>query len=238
MSITRFLKRVLFPNTYSSKAYIDYLKKNGVEIDQTSYIYSPNQTFIDIQNSFGLHFGKYCKIASGVKIINHDYSVSVCRRFFHNHVGQFRETIIGDNVFIGMNAIILPGSKIGNNTIIGAGAIVSGSFPDNCVITGNPAKVCCTLEEFYDKKKKNEYQSAVLKYKSFKKRFGRSPSLREMGNAYMWMYLPRNEENIKEYKSLFRLSGDNYDEIINDFLKSNPMFNSFEEFEKSISNDK
>lgn len=48
---------------------------------------------------------------------------------------------IGRNCFIGCNVLILKGSKIGDNCVVGAGAVVSGSFEDNCVIAGNPAKI-------------------------------------------------------------------------------------------------
>ena len=48
---------------------------------------------------------------------------------------------IGKNCFIGCNVLILKGSKIGDNCVVGAGAVISGSFEDNCVIAGNPAKV-------------------------------------------------------------------------------------------------
>lgn len=53
---------------------------------------------------------------------------------------------IGENCFIGCNVIILKGSKIGNNCVVGAGAVVSGCFEDNCVIAGNPAKVIRKLD--------------------------------------------------------------------------------------------
>lgn len=48
---------------------------------------------------------------------------------------------IDNNVWIGMNAIILPNVHLGNNVIVGAGAVVTKSFPDNVVIAGNPAKI-------------------------------------------------------------------------------------------------
>lgn len=54
---------------------------------------------------------------------------------------------IGKNCWIGMNSVILPGVTLGEKTIVGAGAIVTKSFPDgNCVIAGNPAKIIKRLE--------------------------------------------------------------------------------------------
>lgn len=48
--------------------------------------------------------------------------------------------VIGNNVWIGGSATILPGVTIGNNVVIGAGSVVTKCFPDNVVIGGNPAK--------------------------------------------------------------------------------------------------
>lgn len=55
---------------------------------------------------------------------------------------------IGDNVFVGTDAIILPGTKIGNNCIIGSGAVVAHDIPDNSVVIGNPCKVVCSFDTF------------------------------------------------------------------------------------------
>lgn len=49
--------------------------------------------------------------------------------------------IIGDGCFIGANSIILKGTTLGKNCVVGAGSVVSGVFPDNVIIAGNPAKI-------------------------------------------------------------------------------------------------
>ena len=56
---------------------------------------------------------------------------------------------IGDNTLIGMGAILLNGSRIGNNCIVGAGALVTEgkTFPDNSLIVGSPARVIRTLTD-------------------------------------------------------------------------------------------
>jgi len=52
-----------------------------------------------------------------------------------------KEIVIGNNCFIGCNTIILKGTTLGNGFVVGAGAVVCGKFPDNCVLAGNPAKI-------------------------------------------------------------------------------------------------
>lgn len=58
-----------------------------------------------------------------------------------------KDVIIGENCWIGMNSVILPGVVLGNNTIVGAGSIVTKSFPNgHCVIGGNPAKLIKNID--------------------------------------------------------------------------------------------
>src|SRR5690606_34517866 len=54
---------------------------------------------------------------------------------------------IGNNVWIGARVIILPGVTIGNNVVIASGAVVTKSFPSNCIIGGVPANVIKTISE-------------------------------------------------------------------------------------------
>ena len=76
-----------------------------------------------------LSIGSNVKIASGVIVLCHDYSRAVLIDAFGENVGEAAITSIGDSVFIGMNAIVLMGSRIGNDCVIGAGSVVSGSIP-------------------------------------------------------------------------------------------------------------
>lgn len=54
---------------------------------------------------------------------------------------QEQEIVIGNDVWIGTRVIILPGCRIGNQCIIAAGAVVTRSFPDKCIIGGVPARI-------------------------------------------------------------------------------------------------
>ena len=85
--------------------------------------------------------GRGTWIASNVGIItaNHD-PLDLCRHL------PGKPVELGESCWIGMNAVILPGVTLGPHTVVGAGSIVTHSFPDGyCVIAGNPARLVRTL---------------------------------------------------------------------------------------------
>lgn len=234
--ITRLIKKFIYPNTYSNEAYLNYLRNDcHITIGEHCKVWSPNETHIDIQRPHMLHIGDYVKITRNVTILCHDYSRSVCCNMSgggYTNVGEGRVTWIGDNVFIGINATILMGAHIGNNSIVGAGSVVSGSFPEGVVLAGNPAKVICTIDEYYRKRKNDELDSAKLYVKQWREKYGRDPDIYEMTNAFSWLYLPRNQETIKKYNCFFKLSAVNQDTLLDNFFSSTPVYNSFEDFLK------
>lgn len=63
----------------------------------------------------------------------------------------FGKVVIGDYVYIGTGAFVMPGVTVGNNVLIAAGSVVTKSIPDNCVVAGNPAKFICTLDEYIER---------------------------------------------------------------------------------------
>lgn len=81
--------------------------------------------------------GRNCFIAPNVGIITTNHDVNDVAK----HV-EGRDIRLGDKCWIGMNAMILPGVILDPNTIVGAGSVVTHSFPEgHCVIAGNPAKI-------------------------------------------------------------------------------------------------
>ena len=89
-----------------------------------------------------IYVGKGTQIANGVAIItsNHDLEDITVH-------SEGKDVVIGKECWIASNAVILPGVHLGDHTIVGAGAVVTKSFPDGwCVLAGVPAKCIKTIE--------------------------------------------------------------------------------------------
>ena len=222
-----------FPGLVNSNMKIALLQKAGVKVGKGTCIFDAGNVNIDCSRPALLSIGEYCKITSGVIILTHDYSRSVLRRVYGDVVGESRKTEIGNNVFIGMNSIILMGTKIGDNCIIGAGSVCHGTYPNNSVIAGNPARVICSLDEYYLKRKSKYIQEAIDYASLLKEYYGRNPTIEEMG-AFFPLYLERSKEALASNNIRTNLSGDEESEIIDVFLKTAPEFENYEEFLKKI----
>ena len=101
--------------------------------------------------------GDRTRINKNVQFITHDGSMWVVRNLYpeYKNADLIKPIKVGSNVQIGNNTMILPGVTIGNNCIIGAGAIVTKDIPDNSVAAGVPARVIETLDEYIEKNKDN-----------------------------------------------------------------------------------
>ena len=82
----------------------------------------------------GVEISSNCFISHGTTFTNDKFDSPDIKSWI------LRKTFVGNNVRIGSNSTILP-VKIGNNSIIGAGAVVTKNIPANCIVAGNPAKI-------------------------------------------------------------------------------------------------
>lgn len=114
---------------------------------------------------FLITIGSDCLITDGVRFITHDGAIQVpliakgeAFERIYGHKSTFKRITIENNVFIGVSTIIMPGTTLRNNTIVAAGSVVGGTFPENIVIAGNPAKIICTLDQYYEKNRNRVVQ--------------------------------------------------------------------------------
>lgn len=154
--INKFFYKVecLFAN---NEKYIAILRKKGVRIGANCEIYK--------SASFGsepylISIGNHVRINAGVQLVTHDGGLWVLRERnagygnkFEN-ADKFGQIIIHDNVHIGTNSIIMPGVEIGENVIVGCGAVVTKSVPPNEIWGGVPARKIESLNEYAEKIRK------------------------------------------------------------------------------------
>ena len=124
---------------FKSKIFID-VKDVVVKIGDDCRL---NFTFIHSQKKITI--GNKCLFASGVQILDSNGHIvnSLDRRVQRDDP---TEIFIGNNVWIGLNCIILKGTYIGDNSVISANSVVKGKFPKNSIITGNPAIIAGTIK--------------------------------------------------------------------------------------------
>lgn len=135
------------------------LKLSGVHLGEDVSCYSiksissPKKLFISNRTWIGsnvslyaencIKIGSNCMIAKDVSIISvdHLFEKSTIPYIDQGYDISNNPIFIGNNVWIGEKAIILKGVSIGDNSIIGAGSVVTKSIPRNTVVAGNPAKI-------------------------------------------------------------------------------------------------
>lgn len=140
MKYIRLLKELFNRVT---KSGVEYARYKGVKVGEGCRIYT---------TSFGsepwmITVGNKVTITSGVVLLTHDGSTWLMndengRRYL------YRRVEIGNNVFIGVNSIIMPGVKIDDNVIVAAGSVVTKSVPSGVIIGGNPAKIIGNYDQY------------------------------------------------------------------------------------------
>lgn len=98
---------------------------------------------LDYAHSWLIEIGDNVTFAPQVYLLAHDASTQKLLDYT-----KIAKVVIEDNVFIGARALIMPGVRVGKNSIVAAGSIVTKSVPENTVVGGNPAKFITTVADY------------------------------------------------------------------------------------------
>lgn len=163
--IARMIERILFysitimiiplnfflPRIYMI-IYLAMLKRLGLRLNGTPRYISSRARFDDFEL---ITIGDQVVISMYVNFLTHDYSLTTA--LIANgaqpatDVAVRQPIKVGNNVFIGINALIMPGTTIGDNVIIGGGSVVRGEVPPDSIMIGNPATRVGSLTENPDR---------------------------------------------------------------------------------------
>lgn len=191
--------------TSSSERYIKYLRKRGVKIGLGCIFRDVKTSRIDITRPSLVEIGNNVDMNHNFQIMTHDWASGVFRNVFHNILPSSGKVKIGNNIYFGTDVIVLKGVTIGDNCVIAAGSIITKDIPANSVAAGVPAKVICTLEEYYEKRKVACIEEAFEYARSIQERFNRKPVISDF-----WEEFPlfvEGEENLFDRQLIIRQLG-------------------------------
>lgn len=148
-SVRDIIKSVYFYNIKKMKPHeyrVYHLRKAGMNIGENCWLFSDD---LETAEPYLVSIGNNVMISSNVLFTTHDASASYYIKGASDIFGRIN---IGNNVFIGMGSIVMPGVTIADNCIIGAGSVVTKSFlKPGGVIAGNPATRICSVEDLKNK---------------------------------------------------------------------------------------
>lgn len=230
MILKETVKKIIFRKKSSSKSYVKYLKKLGMKIGDGTIIYDPIHTMIDLTRPWLIEIGENVKITYDVIILTHGFEWSVIKTKYNDVLGSAGKVKIGNNVFVGMRTTILKGVTIGDNVIIGANSLINKDIPSNVVVAGNPAKIVCSIEEYYEKRMEKQVYEAVELATEYYNVYNKWPN-REVLREFLFWFDERTDKinNDIIFNEISSING-NYDETLSQFFNRKREFSSYHDF--------
>lgn len=153
------MKKIIY-NLVNRTLDVESARKIGVDIKgDCRFIKVTKATFGS--EPYLIKLGEHITIAEGVRFITHDGGVWVFRNEITD-IDVIKPISVGNNVFIGMKTIIMPGVNISDNVVIGAGSIVTKDILEAGVYVGSPARKIKELEEYREQSIKNNLKTKTL----------------------------------------------------------------------------
>jgi acetyltransferase-like isoleucine patch superfamily enzyme len=127
---------------------VGYARSLGVRIGNNCHLYAMRADMFG-SDPFLITLGNDVHVTNGVKFITHDGGTLIFWKDYPD-LDVNAPIIVGDNVFVGTCAMILPGVTIGNNCVIGAGPVVTRNIPCNSLAAGVPARVIKPIDKYLE----------------------------------------------------------------------------------------
>lgn len=224
--IVSSIKHYIF--TCSNEQFCRYLKRKGVQISGGVVFRYPNHTTIDLSRPSIISIGKNVDINDNFTIMTHDFGTFVFRNLYYDFVPSSGKVTIGNNIYIARDVTILKGVSIGDNCIIGCGSIVTKDIPANSVACGIPAKVVCSIDEYYNKRKDLSINESVEYYIALKKYLGKTPKISDFPEEWALFF---REKDYVNYPEMHKIIDWRLKKTYEKYWKHHcPVFDGFESF--------
>lgn len=158
-----------------SDRYIAWLRKSGMKIGNNVVFHQMNNIYVDTTRPCLVTIGNDVHFTQGLTILTHGYDWVVLLNLYGDMLASSGPVTLGNNIFIGFNVTLLKGVSVGDNCIIGANSVVKHDIPAGSVAVGNPARVVCTIEEYYEKRKSQQLKESAAYIQKIRENLGREP---------------------------------------------------------------
>lgn len=233
-----YLRGILENGLGGGKKYINfpqYLREKGVRVGENVNFRNPLNTLVDLTRPSLISIGDNVDINDHFSILTHDFGTYAIRGVYNEFINSSGKVTVGNNVVFGQNVTLLKGAQIGDNCIVGYGSVVTSIIPNNSVVVGSPARVFCSIEEYYQKRKRKQNREALEFGRSIITRFKRDPVIEDFTEEWC-LFLTEDEFNnnatVRRYVTR-RLN----DSQIQQLFKAKKEYNGFEDFLRAIKNN-
>lgn len=214
----------------SSDKFCNYLKSKGIQVGGGNR-FRPKTTKIDLTRPSLISIGSNCYFNEQFCILTHDWVTHVFLHSGREFLPSSGRVTIGNNVSTGQNVTILKGVTIGDNVFIGANSVVTKDIPSNSIAVGIPARVICSLEEYYTRRQNACVKEALEYARSITERYARRPVITDFWEEFPLFVDGDKVEEYPELKEIIkRQCGPMYENYIATH-KAN--YNGFEAFLKA-----
>ena len=229
MKISRIERAKRWWAKRNSQSYIKYLRSKGVKIGEDCQIRGTRSFQIDLQRAHLITIGDHVMFHHNNSLICHDGVSQLFREKYHEYLPSNGHITIGNNVKFAQNVTVLKGVTIGDNCFIGFGATVTRDIPANSVAVGTPAKVICSIDDYYERRKTEALQESFEFARGIVNRYHRRPVPEDFTESFVWFVDGKDIDNYPNIPIKYQLGAayDNY--------KANHVakFASFDEFLKA-----
>ena len=197
--IRRVINRLKYMKAIrSSSNYVKYLRDRGISVGEDCFFQSPKTATIDPTRPLLVDIGNHCYFLENFTLLTHDNITKVFGPLYNEYIPSSGEVKIGDNVYFARNCTVLKGVTVGSNSIVGYGSTITKSTPPNSVIAGTPARVICSIDEYYKRRQKESIDEAFKLARTIYKKTGKRPTVEQMWEEFpFWMEGEQDDKRLR-----------------------------------------